>query len=117
MQTERLDDKGSKVYTTHRIADARSATEVRVVRREGIAYVLCKETASSPYRVMCQIDVGVHDIPAAGVRFDVQTGGAGLRSEVLWKHLEVRADKINPGASKTSSEGSSLLKSLLDIFN
>ena len=69
---------------------------MRVVRRGGTAYVLLRESASEPYCILSEIDVGTHDVPEAGVRFDVQTGGAGLKSEVLWKRLLMSADEIIP---------------------
>ncbi len=94
LRMQRLDSDGKNVYRRVRTINVESVSGMRIARRGKRLSFLFKDNDSDPYRVLAQIDSSVKPVRIGFIRLLVRPGGAGRETEVLWKQLDIHADKI-----------------------
>ncbi len=71
-----------------RLADR--ITGLRIARRGEIAYILFRRERDSAFEILGTIPVGTGPLHENGLQIHVHTGGKGLESQVLMKHLKIK---------------------------
>ena len=85
---------------------------LRFARRGKQLTFIYRKTGSDQDRILAQVDIDDGPIPMGNVRLQLHTGGAERTSEVLLKHLRIRAEKIDPVAPDTPTILEELAKQL-----
>jgi hypothetical protein len=111
-EMETLRSNGKRDYLRVRSIKVDSIDALRIARHGEQLSFLFSEQGSEGYQLLCQTNVGAHDVPKTAIRLLVHTGGAGRETEVLWKHLSIRADEINPLTAKNVALRQALVNQL-----
>jgi hypothetical protein len=129
-QFRRPDEKGGFYYRRMGTLSVPSATALRIARRGDRLVFLVKPAERDSPRVLAQAEIGREPLKLGGTRILVHTGGNGRESRVLWKGIQVKAERITPESSPVTTapksavktqpapqSSKSVLRSIFDFFS
>jgi hypothetical protein len=131
-QIRKPDEKGNYQYSRMGRLSVRSARELRLARRDNRLYCLATSEDFGGRRVVAQAEIGREPVKLGGTRILVHTGGAGRESRVLWKGIQVKAERITsdsaarapklavpaqPALKRPPAPPKSVLRSIFDFFS
>lgn len=109
--------QGGYNYRPTGAIDLEDVTMLRIARRGERLTFLASTNESKRDRIVGYLDRPAVPIPATYIRFYVHTGGTGRESRVVWKSLDIRADRIGQldvAASQENDRG--LLDGVFDLL-
>ena len=94
LRLQSVDSDGKTINNRIRHVGVKSLGGMRIARRGKRLYFLYKDKNPDPYRVLAQVDASVQKVLKRRIRLIVHTGGADRETEVLFKQLDIHADKV-----------------------
>ena len=94
MQLRRRKPDGQFAYEEFSSRHAETVSQLRIARRDGIVYMIFKESDDKPAVMMSRAEVGNQPIPGTFLRAMVHTGGDNRKTIVRFESLEIHAEKI-----------------------
>ena len=124
-----MDAKGNRTFRSSRLVLVDQIDRFRFARRGKQLSFIYRKTGSNLDEILAQVDIDAGPVRMGNVRLQLHTGGAERNSDVLLKHLRIRAEKIDPvptdtpgileelaNEARTKIEASPLFKSNLELF-